>query len=126
MRMLAGMGDWGRALGLWLLVVPFLVVQVFAGGVMLARDGGGLAVVICTGEGLVEMVIGPDGEPVEKAHSVACDWGVVGQGAVAVPGGVVPGVEGVAGDVVWLHAAGGLVQRLAVVVPPGRGPPLTV
>lgn len=76
-----------------LLLVPFLLTQLLAPGVMPKQGAGGLEIVICTEVGLTTVVIGPDGEPIEGpvggGHDDACPWAVTGQVFVA---GVLPAV----------------------------------
>lgn len=66
------------------LLVPLLLSAFVPQGVMPGGDGaGGLVMVLCSGDGPVEITLDPvTGEPVEK-RATACDW-ACGQFAAAL------------------------------------------
>jgi hypothetical protein len=63
-----------------LLLLPFVVMSLFAPGVMPTRGAdGGMQVVLCSPDGPVNVTIGPDGQPQPaKDHPSddRCDWAV--------------------------------------------------
>lgn len=60
---------------IWVLLLPFVLLSSFAPGTMPTWSGGGVEVVLCTGDSLTVVTIGPDGAPVETAHQ-DCVWGI--------------------------------------------------
>ncbi len=68
-----------RTIGLWALLAPFLLLSLISPAVMPVRDADGtLTLVLCSGDGPVEMVIDlATGEPVDRPQPGAqdrCDW----------------------------------------------------
>lgn len=68
-----------HAVGLWLAVLPFLLVALIAPGVMPARDGNGtLTLVLCADGATTEMQVDlATGQPVQPGPDAAddrCDW----------------------------------------------------
>lgn len=67
-----------RFLAQALMLVPFLVMSLFAPGVMPSRGAdGAMQVVLCSPEGPVNVTIGADGQPVpakEQPSDKRCDW----------------------------------------------------
>jgi hypothetical protein len=71
-----------QRLGSVLLVLPFVVLSLLPAGLMPARAiDGGFVIVLCTGDGPVEMMVDLDGTD-HPAISKVCDW--TAHGAVAV------------------------------------------
>jgi len=75
----------GARLFRWLAVLPFLLFSLILPGTMVARDAqGSITVVLCSGEGPVEMAVAADGSlvPAGKASHGdphGCDWAPHGQ-----------------------------------------------
>ena len=85
--MMMRLGPGLRALALWVLFAPFLVLSFVSSAVMpMQAADGTMMLVLCTGDGPVEMQIDlATGEPVQKSPSDVsdrCDW-ACGQLAVA-------------------------------------------
>ncbi|MDF3854117.1 DUF2946 family protein [Paracoccus sp. P2] len=80
-------------LGRWLAVLPFLLFSLIQPGTMIARDAqGAVAIVLCSGEGPVQMAVAADGslvpaDEIPHGDPHACAWAPHGQpllqGAVA-------------------------------------------
>ena len=87
-----------RPRALCLALLPILALSVVGPGTMVAAaTDGGLSVVLCTGEGPVEVVLGPDGtyQPAGQGDNqtggkhgdrMPCDWSVHAQPALSAPG----------------------------------------
>lgn len=87
-----------RTLALCLALLPILAFSVVAPGTMVtAAPDGGLSVVLCTGDGPLEVVLGPDGtyQPAdqnadqsgsEHGDPLPCDWSLHAQPALTAPG----------------------------------------
>lgn len=69
----------------WIVLIHFVLASAIAQGTMPVQQAGAMAVVICTGNGPVTLLLGPDGQPVEESDE-RCDWATHGQG-LAVPKG---------------------------------------
>ncbi|WP_172294477.1 hypothetical protein [Pseudoruegeria sp. HB172150] len=67
-----------RRAALWAIVTPFFLLSFLPGGAMPVQSADGLLMVICTGDGPLEIRVDPvTGEPVERdPHdgSGTCDW----------------------------------------------------
>lgn len=67
-----------RRRAVWAILTPFFLLTLFSNGVMPLRTAEGLVLVICTGEGPLEMVIDPaTGDPIDQAPNDRqghCDW----------------------------------------------------
>ncbi|WP_323033105.1 DUF2946 family protein [Paracoccus sp. (in: a-proteobacteria)] len=80
-----GRGASLRRLCCWLAVLPFLLFSLIQPGTMISRDAqGSVTVVLCSGEGPVEMVVAADGSLVPAGKNPhgdphACDWAPHGQ-----------------------------------------------
>jgi len=118
-----------RAVILVALFAPFLAVQTIAQGTMPTAGPDGIAMVLCTGDRLVDVVLLPDGTvaPVEEDHAgLHCPWAI----------SHVPGVEPVTTVAPAFTALEGnaeptpvrLVAHIAGITgtPPVRGPPSAV
>ncbi|WP_199257517.1 DUF2946 family protein [Paracoccus binzhouensis] len=119
----------GRRLIGWLAVLPFLLLSLIVPGTMLARDAqGGVTVVLCAGDGVVEMIMAADGSlsPVGKAphgDHRPCDWAPHGQPLL--------GTDIAAAPAPLLQALGlarvldlpGHLHRAEMLAPSARGPP---
>lgn len=74
------------------LLVPFLVMSAFSAGTMpVVSDNGTLRIVICTGSGPLEMLVGPDGgfTPADQSDhtpekDVSCAWAMQAHQAVVI------------------------------------------
>lgn len=114
----------------WALVAPFLLFSLFSNAVMPVSAPDGLVLVICTGEGPLEMVIDPEtGEPVPKpAHdgSVKCSWAGA-NGPVLLSSPMLAPIRARSGRPVYLPAVPAvLVAAHATGLPPSTGPPLVL
>ncbi|PYE84871.1 hypothetical protein DFP88_102675 [Pseudoroseicyclus aestuarii] len=80
----AGGQDAGRALA-WLLLLPFLLLSLLPLGTMATAGPNGPSIVLCTGEGPLEVVQAPDGSlrpaPPHRHESHPCAWAVHAQAA---------------------------------------------
>jgi len=57
----------------WLLVLPLVFFALFSPGTMLETPPqGGVRIVLCTGEGMVEAVMTPDGRIRDRTMTAAC------------------------------------------------------
>lgn len=123
-----------RALG-WLLVLPFLLFSLIGQGTMLAAGPDNrLTVVLCSGEGLVDMVVAVDGSlipadedrPDPHHDNPVCDWAIHAQSAPGPAAATAPLPHLLLQPArhaphVALHE-----RRIAVLAPAARGPPLPV
>jgi|GEM_PF-2805338 len=115
-----------RAAMLVALFAPFLAVQTIAQGVMPTAGPDGIAMVLCTGETLVEVVLLPDGTiaPAKDEHAgVHCPWAISNVAGVEPVTTVAPELTALEG-----HAEPAPVRFSARVsdilrTPPARGPP---
>lgn len=124
----------GRALR-WLLLVPFLMLATISQGTMIeAAPAGGMRIVLCTGDGMVDAIMTPDGqvhradEPGRGGHpgTAPCDWALHGQSVLASPAidmipPLVRELDADHGIDIPLH-----VRRAEVLTPAARGPPTLV
>lgn len=114
----------------WLLVVPFLLLSLVSQGTMLAQDAqGGVTVVLCSGDGLVEMVLDPDGGLRDKAPGSAhqpCDWSLHAQAAMAHADAAlrVPPEPPILQN--FRPAPPDHLRRAEILAPSARGPPSIV
>ncbi|KGJ11011.1 hypothetical protein EQ718_25825 (plasmid) [Paracoccus versutus] len=124
-----GRGTALRRLCCWLAVLPFLLFSLIQPGTMFVRDAqGSVAVVLCSGEGPVQMAVAADGSLVpadEMPHGDphACDWAPHGQ----------PALQGVVADAPQPMAAAARLalwpappappHASALPEPSARGPP---
>ena len=78
----------------WLLLVPFLMLATISQGTMIeAAPAGGVRIVLCTGTGMVDAIMTPDGQvhpddqPGRGGHpgTPPCDWALHGQSVLASP-----------------------------------------
>ncbi|MEO8531128.1 MAG: DUF2946 family protein [Deltaproteobacteria bacterium] len=117
-----------RAFAHALLFVPFILAQFFASGTMGHFGADGFEVVLCSGDGPVTVVIGPDGapQPVDHSDQQTCAWAVaahVSLNADAPALGVLA--------VIWnlVDAVPPTIANLPaifLVIPPARAPPTLV
>ncbi|WP_323717088.1 hypothetical protein [Paracoccus aminovorans] len=117
-----------RRLAGWLAVLPFLLFSLILPGTMLARDAaGGVTVVLCAGDGLVEAVMAADGSllPVSKAphDRHACDWTPHGQPLLHGAAPEVPVLPSQAQRLALSLELPGHLHRAAILAAPARGPP---
>ncbi|MFV0358895.1 hypothetical protein [Tropicimonas sp.] len=116
-----------HALAVWLLIAPFLLHSLIASTVMPTGSADGPVLVICTGDGPLEMVLDPaTGEPVRKRPDDSagqCSWA---NGAVAMdlrPPVAAPAVIGLPTTVGLPPAPFLLVAVRETGLPPSTGPP---
>ncbi|GHC56435.1 DUF2946 family protein [Neogemmobacter tilapiae] len=69
-----------RLVAQMLMLLPFVILSLFAPGVMPTRGADGtMQVVLCSPEGPVHVTIGPDGTPIptqDQPRDDRCDWAV--------------------------------------------------
>ncbi|SIP86289.1 hypothetical protein SAMN05421641_10110 [Paracoccus thiocyanatus] len=122
-------GALSRSWWRWLAVLPFLLFSAILPGTMVARDAQGtISVVLCSGDGPVQMAVAADGSLVpadETPHDGphACDWSLHGQPLMpgAAAGGPLPAPQA-AGLALWPEPAAA-PPGLAAPAPLARGPP---
>lgn len=127
-----------QALWLCLALLPFLAASLMAQGTMLATDGDNrMAVMLCTSEGMVEVLMAPDGtmydiddkgaDPQDRTVHDPCDWAalhgqpVLDAPPVSAPMPVRRETTSQFTPRVPLH-----LLKQAVLSPTARGPPQTV
>lgn len=124
----------GRALR-WLLLVPFLMLATMSQGTMIeAAPAGGVRIVLCTGTGMVDAIMTPDGQvhpddqPGRGGHpgTPPCDWALHGQSVLASPAVDMASprfreLDADFGTDIPLH-----LRRAEVLTPAARGPPALV
>lgn len=121
---------WGRAVLLWLSLVPFLLTHLIAEGAMPQSGPTGFTVVLCTGDGPLEIAIGPDGtaHPVtpDSQHHTPCPWAVGTPAFLSfdAPSLLAFAPAELAADV--LPRAEVAAPGTALRLPPSRGPPLQI
>lgn len=122
----------GAHIGAWLLILPFLLLAALGPGTMVeAAPQGGLRIVLCTEQGMVEAVMTHDGQlrptdnpdPAPASSGPPCAWALqaqpllAGAGTVVDPGRIVP--LAMAYEVeIPLN-----LRRTDVLTPAARGPP---
>lgn len=117
-----------RRVLLWALLAPFLLMSLFAPGVMLDRAAdGGLTLVICSGGGTAEVNLDPATMlPVEKAPAKSyqpCPWVIAGSAVDLVSPVAIPILLGTRVAPVFRPANTALRAVLATGLPPATGPP---
>lgn len=118
-----------RRLALWLAVLPFMLLSLVLPGTMLVRDAqGGVTVVLCAGDGPVEMRVAPDGSlvPVEKpphADAHVCDWAPHARVAALGAGLEAPPVPVTLLSAGLRPAAAAHLRHADPLAPVARGPP---
>ncbi|MEF9601255.1 hypothetical protein O4J55_02550 [Paracoccus sp. PXZ] len=130
----AGLGRGGslRRLCCWLAVLPFLLFSLILPGTMIASDAqGSVTVVLCSGEGPVQMAVAADGSLVptgEAPHGDphACDWAPHGQpllqvAVAAAPAPLLPALRMERSLDLPDH-----LYRAEMLAPSARGPPVLV
>jgi hypothetical protein len=115
------------------LILPLLALllatrALVPSGWMPVADAGGLHITVCTGQGMVEAVLGADGklhkgEPGDRAHHDPCPYGTLGHAAD------LPALPQVAAaplpqpEIRTAPPAARIVAALHAPRPPTRGPP---
>jgi len=118
-----------RRLTCWLAVLPFLFFALMQPGTMLSRDAmGKVTVVLCSGDGPVDMVVAADGSlvPADQAphgDSHACDWSLHGQPLLEGAAAGAPQPLAVADRLALWPAPSPPPHGSALPVPSARGPP---
>ena len=108
---------------LWLM--PLLVMSVFPQGTMATRGAQGMAVVLCTGDGPLTVIVDDNGTPIENQHGTTeCGWSLLGQGLCLTEAQETPVLLSVA--ISALRPVTGRVAALSRDVSPypARAPPL--
>ena len=78
----------------WIVLVHFVLVSAIAQGTMPVPQAAGFAIVVCTGNGPVTLLLGPDGDPIEPSPSHdPCEWAAHGQGLALPPAAAVMDVD---------------------------------
>lgn len=114
----------------WLLVLPLVFFALFSPGTMLETPPqGGVWIVLCTGEGMVEAVMTPDGRITQDQGSdhdggLPCDWALHGQSVLASAGTVVDAPLLLELTFRHVGTVPMHVRRAEVLTPAARGPPL--
>lgn len=125
----AARGRWLRQLR-WLLVLPFLMLSLLTPGTMLTQDAqGGVMVVLCAGDGPVEMMLAPDGSLHDKSAAdphQRCDWAPHAQPAIAQPAAALPVLVRLALPRGFQLAPPDRLRRAEILAPSARGPPAFV
>lgn len=127
-----GRGASLRRLCCWLAGLPFLLFSLILPGTMIARDAqGSVTVVLCSGEGPVQMVVAADGSlvPADEAPHAdphACDWAPHGQpllqgAAVDAPAPLLPALR-----MARVLDLPDHLYRAEMLAPSARGPPVLV
>jgi len=116
-------------------LTPFFLLSLFSNGVMPLRTAEGLVLVICTGEGPLEMVIDPaTGDPIDQApdHQAPddrqghCDWA-----SAKPPVGLAPSLGLLSAQTTFVPADLPVLPTVlyagrATGLPPSTGPPIRV
>ncbi len=117
----------------WVLLAPLLLASSIPAGVMPAMSATGMpTIVICTGDGLVEIAIDPlTGAPLEEddsdpGNADQCDWGSSrATDGVSPPTSIVARTAGAIPA--FLPALSSpLLAAIATGLPPATGPPTAV
>ena len=98
-------------------------------GWMPTADAGGVHITLCTGQGMVDAVLGPDGklkhgDAGDRTHHDPCPYGMLGQ-ALDTP--ALPQLAAAPAPQAEVHVAlpvAQIVAGLHAARPPTRGPPL--
>lgn len=113
----------------WLLLVPFLLLAMLPGGVMPRVSAQGIVLVLCTGDGMLELRVDPrTGEPVEESEAADrhCPWAQMRLTEALIAAPVLP-----LPVIATAHPLEPVPPMLRVIaaatgLPPATGPPLTV
>ncbi|MCQ0971327.1 hypothetical protein MLD63_12930 [Paracoccus sp. TK19116] len=122
-----------RAFG-WLLLLPFLLFATISQGTMLQAGPAGVRIVLCTGDGVVEAIMAPDGQvhriddnaPADHPQTSTCDWALHAQPSMSDGGPAL-----IAAPMLALRTAYSIdvpfsARRAEVLTPAARGPPALV
>lgn len=118
-----------RALAGWLMLLPFVLLSLLPAGTMAASGADGPRVVLCVGDGVVEMVLAADGSlqpaqpPTDGGHAPACGWALHGQPLLAAAGAPAPAFTAAELSLPPPDATAPAVLRAEVLAPAARGPP---
>ncbi|MDW4499029.1 hypothetical protein R5H30_13620 [Sulfitobacter sp. D35] len=117
-----------RRVAVWVLLAPFLLLSTLSGGVMPHRTADGLVLVICTGDGPIEVTFDADGSaPTDTpAEADRCDWASGTQAATIFEATVPPPVATVVRRADASVTPFVLVAGRATGLPPSTGPPSSV
>lgn len=116
------------------LLVPFLVMSAFSAGTMpVVSDNGTLRIVICTGSGPLEMLVGPDGSftPAEQSghtpdQDLSCAWAMQAHQAIVISAPVgLPQPESLSIEP-FSQPVSKAARTRHFPVPLARGPPVSV
>ncbi|WP_244287887.1 DUF2946 family protein [Labrenzia sp. 011] len=114
----------------WFAMIPFLLLSLMAPGTMTVADADGLPrIVICTGSGPLEMIVGKDGDlrlpgdqPTER-DSRLCDWSLHGQTAVDLSIPALPAVSALRIPIAHIAFQDQIRRRPSVFIRLARAPP---
>ncbi|MBE0412970.1 DUF2946 family protein [Yoonia sp.] len=113
------------------LLVPFLLAQLIASGTMAKAGPDGFRMVLCTGDGLVEVIIAADGtiHPTDGENPVQhdpCPWSVTGNHAVFGSDIITLAATPLATDVSFGMQAVPAMHQSRHIRPQTRAPPAAV
>ncbi|MCX7889168.1 MAG: hypothetical protein N2422_05480 [Rhodobacteraceae bacterium] len=107
------------------LFLPFLLAAALPAAVMPSAGGDGtVTLVLCSGDGPVEVTLDSRGNPVPAASGAGCDWAAAHPGAALAPAPVT--LPRLVPASIRLSAPTPALPVLAArpAAPPARGPPL--
>ena len=114
-----------------LLILPFLLASLISQATMLtAGPDDRLTMILCTQDGLVQMVMDADGQPVEPAgdHSghMGCEWAANAKPALGGPALAAPVIAGGVQPLRYAQFAALPERSMALPARLARGPPPTL
>ena len=119
-----------RRVAVWALLVPFLLHSLIATAVMPAASANGPVLVLCIGDGLIEVIMDPlTGEPVHKKSTDLagqCDWAAGNVVANLHTGFEAPTIIGFAKPTDLPPSRFILIASAATGLPPSTGPPAVI
>ncbi len=114
----------------WLLLLPFLVVQLIGPGAMPQIGPEGIELVLCSDSELRTVTISVDGELIEDEplaeHYSPCDWAIANGQLVEASPVTLPVREGVATPADHAFVVIAFAPEPAFGPPPARAPPLPI
>ncbi|AJE45191.1 DUF2946 family protein [Celeribacter indicus] len=114
----------------WAVLVPFFLLSAASNGLMLQKAPEGIAVVICSGEGPLELRLDvKTGEPVEKQspdRPKHCDWASLHLSAALPDVAAAPDIATASLAAPALFPSTILTAGQATGLPPSTGPPAVI
>ncbi|MGL5008681.1 MAG: hypothetical protein ACRC6I_02265 [Paracoccaceae bacterium] len=107
------------------LILPFLLLSLIPVGLMPARAAdGAMVLVLCTGDGAVEVTVTPEGS---DQHAVAgtCDWAAQGAAAAPVEPFNLDARAAQFAEAAWTRASNAALAAQTAARPFPTGPPAT-